>query len=738
MASQLNWTLGPYRIAREIDRGQFGTVYEATDGEDRQIALKLVPVQGADSDEKVAAERQGAALQQRFGRTYRNLVPDVLDHQRIDPYYAIAMELVSGEPLTAVIKAGRVPAARAATIARAICHFLEKAHEFTTNIDDQSETLIVHGDLKPAHVLLLADGSIRVLDFGIAKALAARKAATTNRWGSVDYASPERLETGRVNEQVDFWSLGVILFEMLAACRPYLHYEHNQSRLETAIRRREPRVRLPLDTDARLTAIVDKLLAPQIDRRYQSASQIVKDLDAFLSGAPVAAAAESAKADQPTVRIPPLPESIPRGATSVATEPLPTLHGPVAGLEPPARSPVVETEPMPRPGTPPLPPPPIPPATAAAAAATPAAVAAGLLNRSGVAALLSLILPGLGQIYNGDFLRGIFWLVVTPGFWVGSAGTFGWPFHLISSYTAYKRAQRPAASRPAPGPVSGSLLRRRAPVLLLFLAAALAGTEARALVRAQQLREQVPSVDVGDIGSLREAYRRVGRTPLGLGAALISEPLKARLVELADRTILEFRSELPALTRTDWEHARNSLELAFEIAPSDERVAAKRQYVLGRLAWMGATTRDGIDRSIRLLRDSARLDESSPDPYLGLAAIHAYSTRDLPALKAAINSAEARGYRRGRRERAELGDLHKVLGDRARLAARRLPREEQMTGLRDARQSYADCVTELDGLNLGTSERTLGECRRRLESLTEELDREDPEREFQFTFRLPV
>ena len=241
MITALNWTLGPYRIAREIDRGQFGTVYEATDAEGRQIALKLVPVQGADSDEKVSAERQGAALQQRFSRTYKHLVPEVLDHQRIDPYYAIAMELVSGEPLTAVIKAGRVPADRAATIARAICHFLEKAHEFTTNIDDQSETLIVHGDLKPAHILLLADGSIRVLDFGIAKALAARKAATTNKWGSVDYASPERLESGRVNEQVDFWSLGVMLFEMLSGCRPYLHYEHNQSRLETAIRRQEPR-----------------------------------------------------------------------------------------------------------------------------------------------------------------------------------------------------------------------------------------------------------------------------------------------------------------------------------------------------------------------------------------------------------------------------------------------------------------------------------------------------------------
>ena len=59
----------------------------------------------------------------------------------------------------------------------------------------------------------------------------------------------------------------------------------------------------------------------------------------------------------------------------------------------------------------------------------------------GVAAVLSLIIPGVGQIYNGDFLRGIFWLIITPGFWVFSAGLFGWPFHLIAAYTAYRRAK---------------------------------------------------------------------------------------------------------------------------------------------------------------------------------------------------------------------------------------------------------------------------------------------------------
>ena len=59
----------------------------------------------------------------------------------------------------------------------------------------------------------------------------------------------------------------------------------------------------------------------------------------------------------------------------------------------------------------------------------------------GVAAVLSLVVPGVGQIYNGDFLRGIFWLIVTPGFWIGTGGLLGWVCHLIAAYTAHQRAK---------------------------------------------------------------------------------------------------------------------------------------------------------------------------------------------------------------------------------------------------------------------------------------------------------
>src|SRR5688572_12241691 len=60
----------------------------------------------------------------------------------------------------------------------------------------------------------------------------------------------------------------------------------------------------------------------------------------------------------------------------------------------------------------------------------------------GVAAVLSVLIPGIGQFYNGDFLRGLFWLIVTPGLWIGSGGLLGWICHVIAAITAYTRAER--------------------------------------------------------------------------------------------------------------------------------------------------------------------------------------------------------------------------------------------------------------------------------------------------------
>ncbi len=66
---------------------------------------------------------------------------------------------------------------------------------------------------------------------------------------------------------------------------------------------------------------------------------------------------------------------------------------------------------------------------------------AGTRKDPGLAAVLSLVVPGIGQFYNGEFLRGVFWLIVTPGLWIGTGGFLGWVCHVIAAITAYRRAQ---------------------------------------------------------------------------------------------------------------------------------------------------------------------------------------------------------------------------------------------------------------------------------------------------------
>lgn len=78
----------------------------------------------------------------------------------------------------------------------------------------------------------------------------------------------------------------------------------------------------------------------------------------------------------------------------------------------------------------------------------------------GLAAVLSLFVPGVGQIYNGAFLRGLFWLVITPGFWIGTGGWLGWVCHLLSAFTAYRYAERRDRARFAEDGLDRAMRRR--------------------------------------------------------------------------------------------------------------------------------------------------------------------------------------------------------------------------------------------------------------------------------------
>jgi eukaryotic-like serine/threonine-protein kinase len=347
---KMPWQVGGYATEGEkpFDQGSFGTVWRARRvSDDARVALKLVLLTDTpDARERIAAERHGAMLQQRFQQTH-GMVPTVHDFGHdADGHLYIAMELVEGGALADLIKAGPVDPTLAAAHAVRICEFLDKAHSFATTVEGEPYDRLVHADLKPGHLLVGPAGDIKVLDFGIAKALAKTTQVTTNNWGTSAYASPERLEHGHVNEHVDFWSLGVILYELLAGHRPYPTLDRNRSQLEQAIRTNAPRAPLPASCPASLAAIVNKLLAYQIEHRYPTAAAIKSDLQLFLNnGTPLAVSEYVTPATVPigqsaqttpiaTNRVlPPIVEPLP------ATDPLPALPTaqPVAPVPAPAR-----------------------------------------------------------------------------------------------------------------------------------------------------------------------------------------------------------------------------------------------------------------------------------------------------------------------------------------------------------------------------------------------------------------
>jgi len=275
--------VGPYEIVREIGRGGMAAVFLAQDPRhSRQVALKLVPA-GVDREarEILEAERWGARLQGQLAEAC-GLVPRVYEEGDEPPYYFIAMEYVDGENLSDVIARGPVSPAEATRIGSELCRFLDAAHRFKTSIDGREFWALVHGDLKPRNVRLTDTGDIKVLDFGIAKALSLSRKVTRNDFGSMPYLSPERLESTEVDAKADLWALGVILYELLSGALPF--HASDTRRLELDIRAGYGPRPLPDTCPAGLRAIVRRLLAAQSVDRYPSAAAVMADLDRVRAG----------------------------------------------------------------------------------------------------------------------------------------------------------------------------------------------------------------------------------------------------------------------------------------------------------------------------------------------------------------------------------------------------------------------------------------------------------------------
>ena len=220
----LGKTISHYKVLEKIGQGGMGEVYRATDTKlNRDVALKILP-------------EQFASDSQRMGRFQREAeVLASLDHPNIGQIYgiedagqtkALVLQLIEGPTLAERIAQGPIPVEEALKIALQMAEGLEAAHEKG----------VIHRDLKPANVKITPEGQVKILDFGLAKALQgeapdsslSQSPTLTNAatqagviLGTAAYMSPEQARGKPTDRRADIWAIGIVLFEMLSGKRAF-------------------------------------------------------------------------------------------------------------------------------------------------------------------------------------------------------------------------------------------------------------------------------------------------------------------------------------------------------------------------------------------------------------------------------------------------------------------------------------------------------------------------------------
>jgi eukaryotic-like serine/threonine-protein kinase len=316
-------------VIRKLARGMTDVYLAFDTSANRHAVLKIVEESPDPLTQLILeAERRGAELQRQLHEADARVI-EVYDYGHLDGFFFVSMQYIEGRTVAEILKQeGRIEPARAARFAIEILSQLDKLHSFQTVIDSQRRS-VVHGDIKPSNIQIGTNDEVRLLDFGIAKALTFTHSRTHLGLGSPSYCSPERLNRGQVDRHADLWAVGVTLYEMVAGVPPY--QAQDTRKLEALIQSRRPPRALPEGCPDAMTAILHKALAGDLHQRYVSATAFESDLTLFLQNRPTVAAMERRVSwkSNPTVekQRPHLPERV----TSMAE----TVRRSVLKLKPP-------------------------------------------------------------------------------------------------------------------------------------------------------------------------------------------------------------------------------------------------------------------------------------------------------------------------------------------------------------------------------------------------------------------
>jgi eukaryotic-like serine/threonine-protein kinase len=281
MKIQAGTRLGPYEVTAPIGAGGMGEVYRARDTKlHRDVAIKVLPdAFASDLNRLMRFEREAQTLA-ALNHTNVAQVFGVLESPP-----ALVMEFVPGEDLSSRIGRGPVPLEEARAIAAQIADALEAAHEQG----------IIHRDLKPANIKVRDDGTVKVLDFGLAKALspdgsgavpAAMHSPTFTAHateigmiiGTAAYMAPEQARGRPVDKRADIWAFGVVLYEMLAGARAF-HGEDTSEILATVLKTEPDWGALPADTPASIRRLLRRCLEKDPRKRLSAMADARLEID---------------------------------------------------------------------------------------------------------------------------------------------------------------------------------------------------------------------------------------------------------------------------------------------------------------------------------------------------------------------------------------------------------------------------------------------------------------------------
>jgi Tol biopolymer transport system component len=300
LALTLGTRLGPYDVTAQIGVGGMGEVYKATDTNlKRAVAIKVLPA-------SVAADVERLARFQREAEVLASLnhpnIAAIYGLERTPSMTALVMELVEGPTLADRIARGAIPIEEALPIAKQIAEALEAAHEQG----------IIHRDLKPANIKVRLDGTVKVLDFGLAKAMEPAPGSSLSMsqsptitspammtgvgivLGTAAYMSPEQARGKAVDKRADIWAFGAVLFEMLTGQRAFPGEDLTDTL--AAVVKLDPKWEtVPAGVPSRVRQVLGVCLQKDLKRRAQAIGDVRLALEgAFETAAPQALTTSSA------------------------------------------------------------------------------------------------------------------------------------------------------------------------------------------------------------------------------------------------------------------------------------------------------------------------------------------------------------------------------------------------------------------------------------------------------------